>query len=138
MEDFSMATFGGLTLCVTKKTPAVLTSVTPIRPTGGFVIQAWGIRPNPYRAGGYGIGSDRKPLSAFPGFTHGKVTARCGSTQPPPEIAVQVARPGEQTANSDALRVHYTMNGRASSMVIPYRYTLCAPTDHVKWCSPKG
>jgi hypothetical protein len=140
-KDSEMASVGGLMLCLKGKSPVTVTSVTPVHRTGGFVIQAWGIRPSPWRTHtGNGIGAERKPLSAFPGFTGNRVVrARCGSAQPESELAVQVARRGSTTANADALQVNYRIPGRSpASYTVPWRITLCGPQDHVSHCSPKG
>jgi hypothetical protein len=140
-KDSELVSVGGLMLCLKGKSPVTITSVTPVHRTGGFSIQRWGIRPNPWRTHtGNGIGAERKPLSSFPGFTGNKVVStRCGSGRPESELAVQAARHGSATANSDALQVNYRIPGRSpASYTVPWRITLCGPQDHLSHCAPRG
>ena len=127
---------GGLMLCVTGKAPATITSVTPVRPSGGFVVQEWGVRPNPWQTGtGNGLGAERKPLSAFPSFRHQQVTGQCESSEPASELGVQVSKPRDDTATANGLRVTYRIGDRTGSFVLPYTIILCSPSDHAGYCS---
>src|SRR5690348_4206962 len=72
MAAHATHTFGGLAICVTGA-PATITSVAPRMPINGFSVQAWGVRPLPND----GLGEDRRPLAAFPSFTHRAVTQQC-------------------------------------------------------------
>lgn len=125
--------FGGAMLCVTT-TAVTITSVAPVDPAGGFAVEAWGVRPNPFRSGGVGLGAEPKPLAAFPAFGHTPVSGRCSDDSHSFELGVQVSKPGTDTATTHGLRVHYTSNGNASSMVVPMTIQLCAAGDHTGHC----
>jgi len=125
--------FGGAMLCVTT-TAVTITSVAPVDPAGGFAVQAWGVRPNPFRSGGVGLGAEPKPLAAFPAFGHTPVSGRCSDDSQSFELGVQVAKPGTATATTHGLRVDYTSNGKAGSMVVPMTIQLCAAGDHTGHC----
>lgn len=131
-----VVSLGGEILCVTGKYPATITSVTPVGQVNGFVVQAWGVRPNTWHSGGRGLalGADYKPLSAFPDFTHALVTGKCDSRQVRSEFAVQVTRIGTESAKAQALRLNYRIHGKSGSYIWRHMMLLCAPTDQSDDC----
>lgn len=134
--------FGGIVLCVTDK-PAVVTGVTPVGPTGGFAVTAWGLEPNPFQRGnhqGFGQAAGPLPVVYQRAGQAAIVTGHCPSpidgplTEVISELGVTVRKPGRATATASALLVHYRVGDEDGTVTIPYSIRLCDASDLTGVC----
>ncbi len=133
--------FGSIILCLSEPARVVVEQVQPDRPTGGLSIDAFAIRPSPFRHGREALGDETVPLASIgDGFVLGSgsvIDGRqdAGSVCPTAgytnwvggiELAVQVSKATSERADDQGLIVSYDIDGAPRSLTIPFQIVLCA------------
>lgn len=117
---------GGMIVCLDRPGRVHVTSVQPIKPTGGFTVARWVLRRSPWWTGSGGvIGSERTTLAAA-GYRGGSVVdlACQAKTGRGYELAVQVTRPATERARTVGFRLSYLAQGHTGTLDFPYTITL--------------
>jgi hypothetical protein len=117
---------GELLLCVEGADRATITAVEPVNPTGGFRVEAFAVRPNPFSTQDDMLGDRPSTLSELGIEQRHAVDVRCGSSGVGMELDVQASRPGHQNASSDGWKVSYRSAWRRSSFVVRHAVQLCS------------
>ena len=119
---------GEMTVCLSAPGRVTITSVVPVHPVGRMQVQAFAVRPNPFRKNppGTQLGDALGPLSAE-GFGHSHlVNVVCGSRPGWYELGLQLVKPSGAPASAAGWLIRYRSGDKAGTLTIPLGVVLCS------------
>ncbi len=121
--------FGGLVLCVTKGRQVTVTGVQPVKPTVGFRLVRYSLRPSLGQSQEFGDGPETLTAAGFPNNAPYKVSADCHRVSDTEARYAELGLELERQTDSDSAAgfwVTYKEGEHSGRVLVPFSVSMCS------------
>lgn len=128
---------GGVLICLSRPGSAKITAVRPYHVVGGFKVEAYAVRPDPYVSGRDSLGNADGPLTSNGFGTDHVVDVKCDRDHRKPayELGLQVTRTTSADAGAAGFDVYYRSQGHTGMFTVPYAQVACSGNGQGPGCA---